>query len=423
MNTSHLDSTRYLVKRLRESALEWRFTWGEPARWSDGEISLTVHRAWDARDRLEHQVTIFAGFPPGPEVEGLVMSLRKAGQEGPVAHFRTDRHGQFRLQELEPWEYELRFEASLAELMIALRDGEGPARAAAASALGRLGAAAAPAISALVDALRDSQDSARAAAAEALGRLGDQRAIPALVQSLRDPSADVRGRSAGALGEIGGPAAVAIPKLLETLHDPESLVRATAVEALGRIRPLGTPALLARLNELDRDLSDTVRRAAARARSGIEVGTQFFIKECATERHSDVFHSEDGTIDATLLQTPSGHVALRVEIALETVPDRLAHFQLTDREGHLLVQGFLGLFDAAGGKAFGEIILDALDRSFRFRDQGIYLCVEPQSIHALTETDRLIIERSSEATAHLRCWAVLDEILLKWSGRPGSPNR
>jgi hypothetical protein len=64
----------------------------------------------------------------------------------------------------------------------------------AAAALGGLGAAASPAVSALADALTDEDATVRQTAAEALGRIGPDAsaAVPALTLALGDPEARVR---------------------------------------------------------------------------------------------------------------------------------------------------------------------------------------------------------------------------------------
>jgi hypothetical protein len=76
----------------------------------------------------------------------------------------------------------------------------------AASALGELGAAASPAVPALVEALSDEDATVRRAAAQALGAIGPEAsaATPALTGALEDPDAGVRKDAALALVAIRG---------------------------------------------------------------------------------------------------------------------------------------------------------------------------------------------------------------------------
>jgi HEAT repeats len=76
----------------------------------------------------------------------------------------------------------------------------------AATALGKLGAAASPAVPALVEALADDNAAVRQAAARALGEIGPEAsaAAPALTRALGDPNTGVREDAALALVAIRG---------------------------------------------------------------------------------------------------------------------------------------------------------------------------------------------------------------------------
>jgi hypothetical protein len=76
----------------------------------------------------------------------------------------------------------------------------------AATALGKLGAAASPAVPALAEALSDEDAMVRRAAAQALGEIGPEASIaaPALTGALQDPDAGVREDAALALVAIRG---------------------------------------------------------------------------------------------------------------------------------------------------------------------------------------------------------------------------
>jgi HEAT repeat protein len=127
-------------------------------------------------------------------------------------------------------------------------------RAAAARALGQIGA---PAVPGLLAALRDAEEDVRRAAAAALGEIGDAAAVPGLLAALGDAEEDVREAAAAALGQIGAPA---VPGLLAALRDADWRVRREAAKALRRIGDAAAvPGLLAAL----RDADWRVRREAA----------------------------------------------------------------------------------------------------------------------------------------------------------------
>ena len=101
------------------------------------------------------------------------------------------------------------------------------ARQAAATALGRIGPVAEPAVPALIDVLRERSPDAfflRPAAATALGRIGQpvERVVSALTDALRSKPRDTEiiEPAFRALGRIGPGSAPAIPTLLKTLESP-----------------------------------------------------------------------------------------------------------------------------------------------------------------------------------------------------------
>lgn len=136
-----------------------------------------------------------------------------------------------------------------------------------ASALGRLGHVAAPAVPRLAALLSDSHIEVREAAAEALGNIGAPAAgsVPALSAALCDCCHDVRAAAADALGRMGPSASAAVPALSETLGDPISWVRLKSVEALVAIHS-GSPVALA---AFERALSDSREEVRAVAATGI----------------------------------------------------------------------------------------------------------------------------------------------------------
>jgi HEAT repeat protein len=66
--------------------------------------------------------------------------------------------------------------------------------------------------------------------------------VPALVRLLKDPSGPGKAAAATALGRIGPAAKDAVPRLADALTDGDAAVRAAAAEALGRIGPAALPA-------------------------------------------------------------------------------------------------------------------------------------------------------------------------------------
>jgi hypothetical protein len=87
------------------------------------------------------------------------------------------------------------------------------------------------------------------AAAEALGRIG-AAAVPALVQTLQDPDPAVRLTAVEVLGRMGADARDAVPHLVRLLDDPNLAVRKAAARTLGRIGPAAHEAVPALMKSL-----------------------------------------------------------------------------------------------------------------------------------------------------------------------------
>ena len=103
-------------------------------------------------------------------------------------------------------------------------------RVAAAHALGQIGAAALPALAAV---LHDRNQRVREAAVDALGAIGGPSAVPALAAALGDDRSQLRQAAAKALAAIGGDDARTA--LLPALCHKDPATRVTAVQALGRL--------------------------------------------------------------------------------------------------------------------------------------------------------------------------------------------
>ncbi len=115
MTTAKRINKQLLTERLETLCKDFRFRWGQPASRSDGVVDLSIDRAGGDADRPGHLLTVFAGLPPPPEVEGLICTVRPIDGGAPVAEYRTDRRGQVRLRGLGPGEYCLAFAAARAE--------------------------------------------------------------------------------------------------------------------------------------------------------------------------------------------------------------------------------------------------------------------------------------------------------------------
>jgi HEAT repeat protein len=111
-------------------------------------------------------------------------------------------------------------------------------RAAAARALGQIGAPAASAVPQLIGLLGDKKAfRARLAALLALAHMGSKSlpALPLLVDALTDPAPKFRELAAHALGSIGPAAKDAIGPLTQATRDTEGTVQMAAKKALARI--------------------------------------------------------------------------------------------------------------------------------------------------------------------------------------------
>jgi HEAT repeat protein len=94
---------------------------------------------------------------------------------------------------------------------------------------------------------------------DALGRIG-AAAVPALVEVLADPNPVVRRRAAQALARIGPDARDAVPDLIVALQDRNEEVRKSAARALGQIGPDARAAIPALMDELKAAPADAAER-------------------------------------------------------------------------------------------------------------------------------------------------------------------
>ena len=159
------------------------------------------------------------------------------------------------------------------DIQAALKDSDAEVRAAAATAVGNLGAEGVPAIPALIAQMQnDASKEARETAARALGRIGKsspkerQAVSPALRQSAAkdaDPVTRVVALGALAMLEVDVPGQVT--ELRKYLHDENDLVRMKAAHAFGTIGLAAKGAAAEIVTVLERATDAHLRGYIARA--------------------------------------------------------------------------------------------------------------------------------------------------------------
>jgi hypothetical protein len=110
---------RQLNERLKALGRYLEFGGDRSARWSDGQVGVSIDRVGEPGGPHDLLITVFAGFPPRPAVRGQPWTIRTIQDQQIVRVGQTDRRGQFRLRELEPGAYRLEFEGLAAEPAVA----------------------------------------------------------------------------------------------------------------------------------------------------------------------------------------------------------------------------------------------------------------------------------------------------------------
>jgi HEAT repeat protein len=148
---------------------------------------------------------------------------------------------------------------------------------AAAEELGNVGAAARPAITALVNALVNADKGVRDAAAEALKKIEPdwastaeaEAAVPILVLGLESLNDDLSHKAIDALGRIGAPAVQDLIEAVTNISGPQADTRrAAAARALGRVGP-AAKAAVPTLRKLLKHAWRELRQPAAEGLGGI----------------------------------------------------------------------------------------------------------------------------------------------------------
>ena len=114
---------------------------------------------------------------------------------------------------------------------------------AAATALGRLGPAAAAAGPELAAAAREGDSELRQAAMRALALVQPAEAAGVFAAGLRDPDPKIRMLASGGLMKVSELPEEAVPAVAEALRDPEEQVRANAASLLSRLDPVPAEAV------------------------------------------------------------------------------------------------------------------------------------------------------------------------------------
>jgi HEAT repeat protein len=125
-------------------------------------------------------------------------------------------------------------EATLADLLAALKTKQGPVRVAVIDQLGAKGAQAAQAVPALADLLKDKSATVRAHAADALGKIGPaaKSAGPALAALIDDPDKTVRLQALESLLQVHPGPAVGVPVFAKIMEGDDDVLRTRVLNGL-----------------------------------------------------------------------------------------------------------------------------------------------------------------------------------------------
>lgn len=132
--------------------------------------------------------------------------------------------------------------APVEKLIQQLQDPDETTRLRAAKELGKMGAAAAPAVPALQVATKDADEDVRRVAGNSLRAIqaalasGPSEQVQRLIRDLQSPDEFVRLKAAKELGKLGSAARDAVPALQKVLQDPDEDVRLVATNSLRLIQ-------------------------------------------------------------------------------------------------------------------------------------------------------------------------------------------
>ncbi len=205
-------------------------------------VPLIVPLAQDSADLVRQAVAVALGMIAGKGAAPLYRK-RKLRRLVEATKLRTRRLFWWR-RKTQPMPVQDPTELAVTTLRMALGDTSAAVRIQAASSLGQIGPAAAPAVPALVGLLKDGDETVRCQAAEAIGHIGvaGDLSVAALDELLGDASVPVRTAAARALGGLKEAAAPAVSSLVALLQDPVESVRTAAAESIAQVGTLDSIA-------------------------------------------------------------------------------------------------------------------------------------------------------------------------------------
>lgn len=227
----------------------------------------------------------------------------------------------------------------------------------AAYGLAQLGAAALPALDALIEGLSDRDEQVFVQSATAIARIGEPaaQAIPALIKSLSHSNAQRRYRAGWALSEIGE---ASVQPLVDAFDNEESNRRRLALaEALGWMTeqsPRVAPVLIESLQTTDRE---DLRQAAAESLARLEM----------PEALAKAIQSDDSVVQ---------EIIARALAKLDSVPDS-AHKRLVllSEQGEPAVRvaavAALASTDAPSDQLIRSIVRAALGTDPELRSEAV----------------------------------------------------
>src|SRR5215813_3710322 len=224
--------------------------------WSE-KIDADSQDALQIQDRISHR--IISGLSRGQAPVDPTQLLKDESEE-----IRSDA-----VRTLE-FSHDPR---ALSALVEALRDPSVKVKAAAVSAIVKMGEnATGPVIRLLNDAIDDRDNLTARYAAKALGLIGDVSISSVLIELLNSDDKFVACESALALGRLGE--SKAVPELISLLDQPNGNLRFAAAEALGQIcDPISKAALQRRLTDEDEGVRAKARWALSRFRKFSDAST------------------------------------------------------------------------------------------------------------------------------------------------------
>jgi HEAT repeat protein len=287
-------------------------------------------------------------------------------------------------------------------------------RRSATEVLGKIGAAAKPALSELKQvALRDADSWVRFVALRAYGEVqeGRKEKLSTFTACLVDESPDVRGLAARSLGGLGLDAGPAVPELIRSLQDDgyrahaisihvstQRAVRYDAAEALGKIGSAARQAVEPLIGTMNSDANPEVRAAAALAVCRID------------KQHAgamDVLiallgHDEQGTAGPIEAARSLAELGPQAKPALKALATALQH------DDDLVRINAVRAIAQIGGEEAAALLLKAMkDKELFVRESAVTGLGElgPAALPALAYLRDALREDSDALSSFVRCAA------------------